>query len=74
MGKKYQRRNGESLADFNARCRASQPSRMTPERAKRGGFTNSLWRLEERRRAAEKRIADRIDGFDRDDLGESPDF
>lgn len=25
-------------------------------------------------RAADRRTADRIDGFDRDDLGESPDF
>jgi hypothetical protein len=24
--------------------------------------------------AAQKKIADRIDGYDRDDLGESPDF
>lgn len=25
-------------------------------------------------RAADKRVADRIDGYDRDDLGESPDY
>lgn len=59
MGKKYQRRNGETLADFNARCRASQPPLMTPKQLKRGGFTNGLWRLEERRRTAEAFKCDR---------------
>jgi hypothetical protein len=28
----------------------------------------------QRKSAINKRVADRIDGYDRDDLGESPDF
>lgn len=37
-------------------------------------FSKRAPRLRHRSRRTEKRIADRIDGYDRDDLGESPDF
>lgn len=32
------------------------------------------WRAARRDGAIRKRIADRVDGYDRDDLGESPDY
>lgn len=41
----------------------------------RGGFPNETRRKAQKRESLERqRIADHIDGFDRDDLCESPDF
>ena len=38
------------------------------------GWQGEKRRMEDERKRAEAKVADRIDGYDRDDLGESPDF
>ena len=72
MGTKYQRQNGESMAAFRARCAAAEAAGKPaytpgPKRYPRGyrrGAHKSDW----------ERQADIVDGYNRDDLGESPDF
>lgn len=57
---------GESYASFSARQRESQLAAVKPKPVRRRSIS----------RRAQERIAnaDRVDGFDRDDLGESPDY
>lgn len=61
-----QRMPGESFASFSARQRESQlaAKQSAPKRR----------RAVSARKTAEQRAADRVDGFDRDDLGESADY
>jgi hypothetical protein len=62
MTKKEQRR-----AAYQEKCRAANPGSPPPApKAKRSRRAF--------RRTEDSRIANHIDGFDRDDLGESPDF
>lgn len=58
---------GEKWSEFSARQRAAQLAEMPAPKFKR---------CRQRRdyRRAQQRIADRIDGFDRDDIGLSPDW
>lgn len=70
MGKKYQRMNGESMPQFQARIAAAQaaermaiPQPIKRQRRKRN-TSQSSW----------SRNADHVDGYDRDDLGESHDY
>lgn len=72
MGKMFKRMNGESMPQFQARIREIQ----APERA--AYFTSIKPKPKRVRKAkpkvsAEQKIADHIDGFDRDDLGLSED-
>jgi hypothetical protein len=68
MGKKYQRQNGESMPAFRARVAAaeaaSKPASPPRRRRHRHPDSSPSW----------QRYADRIDGYDRDDMGESPDY
>lgn len=54
---------GETFASFSARQKATQLTIFKPAKRKR--------RPSASRKTAARRSADRIDGFDRDDLGES---
>lgn len=63
MGKKFQQMNGEKWPDFQARIRAAQTPKLTkPKRV--------------RRKAVRPATAPCVDpdGFDRDNLGLSPDY
>ena len=67
MGQSFKQMQGEKLADYHARVRAAQAE----ERAK----LVIPYRTRSRKaKCADNRIADRIDGYDRDDIGESPDY
>lgn len=64
------REPGETFASFSGRQRASQLAAedraiLKPKKRKARPSARQL---------ADKRAADRIDGFDRDDIGESPDY
>lgn len=56
-------RQAAKRAERRARIGLPNDSAPTSKRARKG-----------RRYTAEQRMADRIDGYDRDDLGESPDW
>jgi hypothetical protein len=71
MGKKYQRMDGESLATFNQRCQQAENSLRGGRKKPRGGKKR---RARFGKTTQQQRNADHIDGHDRDDLGESPDF
>jgi hypothetical protein len=63
---------GEKRADFLARCKTAQAEANAAREA-------LLPPKRSRKKAAparheDSRVANRIDGYDRDDLGESPDF
>lgn len=64
MGKTYQQRPHESLPDFRARCAKSEVAKRAPAKPVR---------VRSKPRVRTNRNANRIDGFDRDDIGESPD-
>ena len=71
MGQKYQRQNGESLPAFRERVGAAESAeRQTRESL---GYRHKRFKQQERALRRD-READRVDGFDRDDLGESPDY
>lgn len=73
MGKRFVRQNGESMLAFRERIAAVQSA----ERAQREALVYRGRRFRAQRealRSQSDRVADRIDGFDRDDLGESPDY
>lgn len=67
MGKRYKRMDHETMPQFNARCQVAElalkappkPKKVRVKRAANGKFAKA---------------ADKVDGFDRDNLGESPDF
>ena len=51
------------------------PARVTPTEARLDDIADSAdGHYRDLSEEAERRIADRIDGYDRDDLGESPDY
>lgn len=70
MGVKYKRQNGETMEAFNARCRQAQ----TSESMARCRVSFKIGKRKRRIYSEHDRVADRIDGYDRDDLGESPDY
>jgi hypothetical protein len=63
----------EMVAQHRKGCELARAGQELPAGAHiamSSGYQGELKRMEEER----KRVADRIDGFDRDDLGESPDY
>lgn len=51
-----------------------QPDNDPALRAETDAYNRDIARREHAQREADRRTADRIDGYDRDDLGESPDY
>lgn len=72
MAKKYVRQNGESMQDFQARCRAEQQAAGAGWQGER--YAPNKRKPRAVRQARSDRNADRIDGYDRDDLGLSADY
>jgi hypothetical protein len=69
MGKKYQRMQGESMEQFQRRCNeAETAAKQALGGRPRGG------RRRRARFGKSNANADHVDGYDRDDLGESPDY
>lgn len=60
------REPGETFASFSGRQRASQLAAQSNKPKKQKPRPSA-------RKVAEQRAADRVDGFDRDDIGESTD-
>ena len=66
MGLKYQRQQGENMPAFRERCAAS-------ERVQRPQTVYQKRRFKQQENEFRNLAADRIDGYDRDDLGLSKD-
>jgi len=67
MGKKYTRLNGESMDAFRKRCNET-------EHALRGDRPRGGAKRKKRFTQPYNPTADVVDGLNRDDLGESPDY
>lgn len=75
-------RNGSCSCPRCARERKRREAQAVQSRLRRGTPEQALYRavfgdgvnVRRQRRALRERNADRIDGYDRDDLGESPDY
>ena len=70
MGRKYQRQNGENMLAFQQRCQEAEQL----EKAARAVPKKPRHRSVRVRYTAQQRNADKVDGYDRDNLGESPDY
>ena len=64
---------GETFASFSARQRAAQSEEAVVHQARRRRVQRVIKAASPYKEAWE-RNADHIDGYDRDDLGESPDY
>ena len=76
MGKKYTRLNGESMDAFRKRCNEAEHANMLP-RTYEEIFKRALDKKPKRRKRFTQPYnptADVVDGLNRDDLGESPDY
>ena len=73
MGKRFTRQDGESMREFQDRCNRVL-AEEAKERAVLAGRTRPRRGGNSRLGRADRRAADRVDGYDRDDLGESPDY
>lgn len=80
MGKKYQQRQGERLMDFRLRCsECEQAEKAKKARDAKNAKARAAHAAKKAltfadRYGASSKTTDIIDGFDRDNLGESPDF
>lgn len=69
MGKRFQRQDGENMQAFQARIAAVQSAERVVVQQRT--YRRKRFKQQE---SALRASADHIDGFDRDDLGLSPDF
>ena len=72
MGKRFTRLDGESMPQFQARIAAVQSAERVVRvavRYRRKRFTQQAQTLR-----VDQRNADHVDGYDRDDIGLSPDY
>lgn len=67
MGKTFQRRDGENSKDFQTRIRAEQEANNPKSYAFKPPRRKA-------KRPDHDRVANRVDGYDRDNLGPSGDY
>jgi len=68
MGKRYKMLNGEKMPEFRARCQRLEEERRAPPPPPKPKRVRKS-----RAKPKPTPIADKVDGFDRDNLGLSPD-